>query len=124
MGTLGTLVLTFLPDEALILVPVAAGFLVILGLLKPGKAFSIIGGLVLLLILTPFIAAIFDALPLWICIIALIWFGYSIAKALSDTVMGKGVADHFWGSLLFALFCLPFRLLAACFRMLLPRGRQ
>lgn len=123
-----TTLLAFLPDEAYVLVPVALGLLVILRVLRLGRAMGILGALMIFAFLGPFISAIMGALPLWLLMILGAFFLYGLIHAISGAALGGGVRDQLLGSLLRDLLFLPFRLtggiLRAIFGAFFRRARQ
>lgn len=123
-----TTLLAFLPEETYALVPVALGLLVILRVLRLGRAVGILGSLLAFAFLGPFIAAILEALPLWLLVIVGAFFLYGLIHAISGAALGGGVRDQLLGSLLRDLLFLPFRLTGGILRALLGaffrRARQ
>lgn len=113
------LLLAFLPDQALPLIIVGLGLALILGIISRSFAFSILGTVILFAILSPFIDALFDSLPLWLLILLMLFFGLSLLKLVMNTLFGREATGHFLGELLFAIFAMPFRLLGH-----LIRGRR
>jgi hypothetical protein len=113
----------FIPEEAMILVPVGLGFLVMLGLIPAGRAVGLLGILVLMLALAPFVESLVDILPLWVLLGILVVFGFSLLRAISSLVLGRGVADNFLGLLVFEVFMAPFRLLRWMLIILFRGGR-
>lgn len=113
-------ILGLLPDGAMVLVIMAIGFALMCGLLRPKRAFTMLGGLVLMLVLSPFISALVEALPFWLLAILLLLFGLSLLRALSNFVIGPGATDEMVGTLAadvvrsgvraaFFILTLPFR---------------
>ena len=118
-----------IPDEALILVIAAIGIGLILGLIRGRTAASLIGGIVLMVLLEPFVEGLFAALPWWITAALLVVFVLSLFRGLSSMVIGTRASDHMTGILAadFVRFCFvgSFRLLLMPFRLvgwLLRRG--
>lgn len=88
-----------LPDEFLILVIAAIALAVIIGLIRLRAALGILGALVLGIIFTPFIAALFENLPPWVSVAVLFVFGLAICRAALELFIGKGASDHAVGGL-------------------------
>ncbi len=112
----------FLPDEALVLVIVLIGLGLMVGLLRGRAAGRLLGGIVLLLLLTPFIEMIVAELPWWIILLLLVAIGWAMLRAFVGFVLGAGAADEMIGTLAadvvraafrwgFFLLTLPFRFL-------------
>jgi hypothetical protein len=106
-----------LPDEFLVLIIAALALAVIVGLIRLRTAMGIIGALVLGIILTPFIEALFENLPPWLSLAVLLVLGLVICRAALELLIGKGASDHAVGGLatdaikwLFRLLFLPIRL--------------
>jgi hypothetical protein len=83
-----TALLAFLPEEAYALIPVGLGILVILQVLSLGRAMGILGLLTAFVLLGPFISAIMEALPLWVLVVLMVFFLYSITHALFGAGLG------------------------------------
>jgi hypothetical protein len=86
-----------LPDEALPLVIVAAGLLMILGFRRAGL--GVLGTALLLPVLSPFIEALFGELPPWVSFVVLAFVGLAILRGLAALLIGERAADHMTGSL-------------------------
>jgi amino acid transporter len=123
MGLLWTLI----PDEALILVIAAIGLGLILGIIRGKTAVSMIGGIVLMLLLEPFVESLFAALPWWLTIAVLVVLVLSLLRGLSGLVLGGRASDHMVGILaadivrfcfvgFFQILAMPFRLIGWLFR--------
>ncbi|MFH1148102.1 MAG: hypothetical protein V1736_10405 [Pseudomonadota bacterium] len=115
------ILLTFLPDEFLILVPLGLGILVILRIVTFGQAISILLGLFIMIALMPFVSSLLDCLPFWLLAILILFLGYSLVKSVSSALLGRGVTDHLFGSILYDLVLLPFRVTRWIFRTVLGR---
>ena len=115
--------IAFLPDEALILIPIGIGFLVVFRVLSFAQAISLLAGLCVILALIPFLESLLQMLPIWALLLLMVLVVYSIARSVSNSALGKGVTDHFFGSLVYDLFLLPFRIIGWVFRTLLRRDR-
>jgi hypothetical protein len=105
----------FLPDEALVLVVALIGLGLIVGFLRPRSAGQLLGGIVLMLLLGPFIEGFVSSLP------------WAVVRALSRFVLGGRAADHMAGILaadgvrwlfrsVFFVLTLPFRFIGWMFR--------
>jgi len=66
---------SFLPDEAMILLPVALGLMVILGLLPASRAVSVVVMLAAVGALMPILGESLGMLPLWVLLLLMGWFG-------------------------------------------------
>jgi len=104
-------------DEALILVLVATGFLVMFRVISGHTAAAIIGSVLLYAVLGPFIDSLLDLLPGWALILLMIAFGITLFQAVASLFIGKSVSNHMTGILAadiirFFIF-LPFRIAGA-----------
>lgn len=108
---MGTLLLSFLPDQAMILVIIAAAFGLMVGIVSRRALAGVIMFVVLSAILGPFIDAIMDTLPLWFLIVLMGFFILFIIQTLTKSLFGKGASDNFMGHMLWALFSAPFRII-------------
>ena len=88
---------TLLPDEALPLVIMVAGLMMILGFRRAGL--GVLGTALLLPVLAPFVEALFGELPPWVSLVVLAFVGLSILKGLAALLIGPRAADHMAGSL-------------------------
>jgi hypothetical protein len=102
--------LFLLPREFWVLLLMAAGIMMMIGFRK--AALGIVGSVVLLALLSPFIDSLIDALPTWILIILMIFFAMSLLRF----VFGRGVADHLISHLLYDVILMPFRFIGWLFR--------
>jgi hypothetical protein len=112
-----------LPDEAMILVIAGIGLGLILGLIKGRPAMGILGGIVLSLILAPFVESLFGSLPSWISILILAAVGMAIFRGIASLFLGERAAGHMVGVLaadvvrfFFRLLFFPFWILRWVFR--------
>jgi hypothetical protein len=87
----------FLPDEALPLVIVATGLLMILGFRRAGL--SVLGTALLLPVIAPFVEALFGELPPWVSLVVLAFIGLAILRGMAALVIGQRAADTMAGSL-------------------------
>ena len=113
----------FLPDEVLILIPLGLGILVMLKILSVGRAMGMLFVLIAIIASMPFVASIFDFLPVWVLLLLLIFFGYSLVKTLTGAAFGRGVRDHFFGNILYGIFLIPFRIMRWVFLTIFRRVR-
>ncbi len=116
-------ILWLLPDNAMILVIVAIGFGLMLGLIRRQAAMGMIGSIVLCLILAPFVESLLGALPAWISMLIMIAVGISIFRGLASLFLGQYAASHMVGILaadvvkfFFRLIFFPFWFLLWVFR--------
>jgi hypothetical protein len=115
------LLLALIPDQALILVIAAIALGLILRIISPKYAASIVGAIVLMLLMEPFVDALFAALPWWVTLLVTGFFLASLLRGLFNLTLGARATDHMVGILaadvvrlslagIFRLFLLPFRL--------------
>lgn len=109
-----------LPDEAFPLVIAGCGLLVIVGLLRPRAAVGIIGGVLLLLLATPFVEAMRSLLPSWLLVVLGLVLAMAVVRGVAVMAIGPRAADHMIGSLaadvVRRVFCplfMPIRLVFA-----------
>lgn len=95
--------LLLVPQEAWLCLIVLGGLLMILGFRK--AAMSLIGGVILMALLSPFIEPLLDLLPTWILVLLLIFVFMSVLRLF----LGERVADHIIARLLYDIIVLPFR---------------
>lgn len=111
-----------IPDEALVLVIMLIGLGLMVGLLRPRSAGRLVGGVVLMLLLTPFVESFVSSLPWWVNLLLLAGFGWAIIRGLSRLVLGARAADHMTGTLaadgVRALFRAAFFVLTLPFRLI------
>lgn len=88
---------TLLPDEALPLVIMVAGLMMVIGFRRAGL--SLLGLALLTPILAPFVEALIAELPPWVSLIILILVGFSLLRGLSVLLIGPRATDHMVGSL-------------------------
>jgi len=117
----------WLPDEAMVLVIVAIGLALMLGLIRGRAALGLLGAVVLVLLAGPFIDALVAALPFWILLIVLLFLAVALFRGALSLLLGARAADEAVGNLaadvirggfrlLFVLAYLPFRILWWVFR--------
>jgi hypothetical protein len=117
-----TALLAFLPEEAMVLLPVALGLMVILGRLPATKAISVVLLLAAVGALMPVLGESLGMLPLWVLLLLMGWFGYALVRSLAGLFLGKNVADHLIANLLSFLLIAPFRLLGRLINHLFRRA--
>lgn len=116
-----------LPDGALLLAVVAIGLATILGLLRGGAAFSLLGVVLLFALLGPFVEGIVEGvagtLPPWMSLVLLVVIGLALLRGVAALVLGRRASDHMVGILAadlvrmaIVLSLFPFRLLARILR--------
>lgn len=107
-----------LPDEALILVLMAAGLALILGF--RAAAASMVGAVLAIALLSPFIEAGVGALPLVWQLLILLVLAVVVMRALVGLVIGRRTSSHLAAMLLRDLILMPFRMI----RWLFMGGRS
>lgn len=119
--------LAFLPSEFIPVLIVVIGLGIMVGLVRFRAAAGVIGGIILLLLLSPFVETFVASLPWWLSLLILAGIGWVLIRGLLRLVLGAGAADEMIGSLaaaavlggfrgLFFLLFLPFRLVGWFFR--------
>jgi hypothetical protein len=88
---------TLLPDEALPLLIMVAGLMMVIGFRRAGL--SLLGLALLTPILAPVIEALIAELPPWLSLVILILVGLSILRGLSVLLIGPRATDQVVGSL-------------------------
>lgn len=117
-----------LPDDAfLALTCVGVGLGLIVGLVRPRVAFSILGMAILIVMMAPLIEEFISGLPAWVGLLLLIGISFAIVRLVFALLIGRQATSHMVGqlaavSVVFVL-ALPFRIMAALFRALLRAGR-
>ncbi|MCZ2156412.1 MAG: hypothetical protein LC114_21325 [Bryobacterales bacterium] len=91
--------LWLLPGEFLVLVIALAGLGVMVGLVRIRAVGSLLGGIVLMLLLTPFIESFMASLPWWINLLVLVGLGWMLIQGFFRFVLGRGAADEMIGTL-------------------------
>lgn len=95
-------ILMYMPEEAYVLLIVISGLLIMVGLRSLG--IKLLGGVVLLALLGPFLDALAAELPPWLlCGIALLGF-----LSLLRSILGGRVFDYLLGRILYNLLMCPF----------------
>lgn len=98
-------------SELWILGVVTMAFALILGIAKPKTAISVIGCMILLLLLKPFSSAVANALPWWVNLTLMIFFGFSAIGWLIGFVFSPHARSVLAGLLLHDIILIPFRLI-------------
>lgn len=109
-------ILSCMSESAWILVIVGVGFALMFQIINRQAAGRIIGGIMLLAILGPFVASLFSALPGWISILILITLCISIGNWIIGALFGRRTASHLWALLLHDVILIPFRLVGFLLR--------
>ena len=79
-----------IPEEAYILLLVGAGLALIVGLFTTAKAFSLVGLVCLLALLSPFAESLIELLPAWAIFLIGLWFLFTFIGA----ILGKRVTEN------------------------------
>jgi len=90
---------SLLQVSALPLVIIGVALALIVGIVKPRGAMTILGGVILTILLTPFFNAVFDLLPWWLCLLLTVAFFMSILRAGVQLLLGPRATDHMVGAL-------------------------
>lgn len=113
-----------LPDQAMPLAVMGAGLALILGLVARRMALGIVGMLLLLSLLTPFVEAVVGDLPPWFSLVIMAFFALAIIRGLAGIVLGQRPADTMVGilaadivRLVVAILILPLRAVRWAFRL-------
>lgn len=120
-----TLAWLFIPDEWLVVIIVGIGLALIFGIVRAGTAFGLIGVILGMIILGPFIESLMDSLDLWVLLLLLVIGALYVLRVVLSLVLGREGAGSFMGHLAYDLLSLPFGILAGLFRLLVsrrPRG--
>lgn len=117
--------LFWIPDSFMSIAIMVIALGLIVGLIRPKRAFSLIGLIVVILVSGPFVDAlvnaIWNAVPLWIVLLAVPFVMLWLARAVFHAILGRAATDHMTGILaargvlwagrgLFQLLTFPFRL--------------
>lgn len=106
-----TLLISFLPQEVWILVMLAGGLFIMLGLRKTG--FSLIGTVILLAILSPLLESFITALPAEVQGFLFAIFILSLARLF----LGRRIFENVLSRLICDLIKLPFKFMVWLFRV-------
>jgi len=109
----------FLPDEALVLVIALIGLGLMAGLLRPRSAGQLLGGIVLMLLLTPFAESLVAWLPGWVTLVLLAGIALAVIRGFFRLVLGSRAADNMVGSLAADVVRTAFRGVFFLFTLLL-----
>lgn len=104
-----------LPDEALVLVVGVIGLGLASGLVRPRTAGRLLGLVVLLLVMAPFVEVLLDLLPWWVLLALGMVVLLGLFRDLLQLLLGKHAAAEAVGSLAADVIRFGFR---ACFRLL------
>jgi len=118
-----------IPDQAFILVIAAVALGLIIRVVSPKYAMTVVGGIILMVLAEPFVEALFSWLPWWLVILVLGFTLLSMVRGLFNLGLGTRATDHMVGILaadvvrvsfrsIFRLLFFPFRLIG----WLLRRG--
>ncbi len=121
-----TLASLLIPEEAYLVIFVASGLLIIIGLKR--IAFALMGFVLISILLPPFLEPLLAELPDWV-IWAILAF---VALALLRAVLGRDVWANMWGTflgnlltdLVMGLIRLPVRIIRWLFGWMVPRRRN
>jgi hypothetical protein len=109
--------LMFVPEEAYVLLVALSGLLIIVGLRKLG--FALLGSVLLMALLGPFINDLIDSLPSWAFYTLCAFSALSILRL----ILGARVADYLISRFLYSLVMTPFWFLRWIFTGFRPRQR-
>lgn len=109
-------ILPFLPESTWILVIIGVGFALMFQIINRQAAGRIIGGIVLLAILGPFVDSLFSMLPGWVCVAILLVLCISVGNWIIGALFGRHTASHLWAMLIHDVILIPFRLVGFLFR--------
>ncbi|MGC8794146.1 MAG: hypothetical protein ACP5U2_12225 [Bryobacteraceae bacterium] len=107
-----------LPDEAMVLVIAAIGLALMLRLIRGRTAMGLLGTVVLLLLLGPFIDALLDLLPGWLLLLMLLLVAMALFRGILELFLGERAAAEAVGSLAADVIRFGFRL--CCRLLVLP----
>lgn len=89
--------IAFSPDSALVLVIALIGLFVTIGVVKPRRAGSLLGLLVLGVIAGPFLAVVLDAIPLTWLLLVMAGIGLWATRTFLTLLLGREGAGHVIG---------------------------
>jgi len=107
----------FIPDEALLLIVMGIGLALMLGLIGGRAALGILGMVLLLPLLSPFVEALVGELPPWVSLVLLAIVALALIRGLAALLLGARAADTMVGNLAADLVRLVVRLLLLPLRM-------
>lgn len=110
-------VLMFIPQEAYVTLIVLSGLLIMVGLRRMG--FALLGSVILIALLGPFIDAMIGELPPWAFYGLCLFCGLSLLRL----IFGPRVADYLIARLLYNLLMTPFWFLRWLFTGFRPGPR-
>lgn len=102
--------LCLFPPETWVCLLALAGILMVIGFRK--AAFGLAVSVLLIAMLSPFIDSLIYELPPWILAVLMFLCGISLLRL----ILGRRVADHIIGRLLYDLIRMPFRFIGWIFR--------
>ena len=109
---------SLIPRSVLPLAIAGIGLALIVGLIKPRRAISILGGIVLSLLFAPIIGALIGALPFWIYLLLMVISFLSLLRVGIRALIGREATNHLVGALAtdvvhlcLRMACFPFRVL-------------
>jgi hypothetical protein len=108
------MILSLIPTEAWALVFVGLGLGVMVGRVRAAT----VGGVVLMLLLLPFMSAlvdvVFDAMPLWMLLLVCVGLVASMFRLVLGLMLGRRAADaavgHLAAMAIWSLVTVPFRI--------------
>lgn len=98
-----------LPESALPLVIVVAAIGLITGLIPRKAAFGLLGTVIAMLVLAPFLSVLLDALPLWLLLTLMAFIALSFCRAIMNAMLGPAATSHMVGILAADVVRLFFR---------------
>lgn len=98
-------------QELGLVVLIGAGFVLILGMIRPKTVFAGTGCVLILLLLWPFAGILFGALPWWMKAILAMVFVLSIISWVMGRIFSAQTRGVFAGLLLHDIVLIPFRLI-------------
>lgn len=115
--------LLLMPPELVVFMIVGAGLATIVGARR--LAAVLMGSAMAVIFLPVLLAPLFDALPVWVLVVLLVYLFLVVLRALCALVIGKHSTDHMVGILaadvVRAAVFAPFRLLGWVLRALFRR---
>jgi len=89
--------LWFMPDELLVVVVILAAIGLIVGV-RRDRVGGLLASIVLLLLIGPFVEALFVSLPLWVSLVVLLLMGLALVRWFLEMTLGKEAAGHVLGT--------------------------